>query len=91
MEDQTCKTCAYYYQHYTFNQRRIIQVCCGHCAYRNPRTRKPDARACEAYVPADREEVFASREYLSKALLEYVLKRELLPQIFDAVEQKRNG
>ena len=29
------------------------------------------------------EQAFISREYLSKALLEYMLKLELLPEIYD--------
>ena len=43
---------------------------------------------CENYTPTSPDETaFASKEYLSKALLEYVLKLELLPPICNMCEQ----
>lgn len=84
MEHNTCSTCAYYRQHYTFDRRKIFRVYCGHCAYRRPKTKRPDSKICESYIQSEPDEAaFATREYLSKALLEYMLHLELLPQIYD--------
>lgn len=44
----------------------------------------PDAKACENFIPGSAQEnAFASKEYLSKELLQYMLSLELLPEIED--------
>lgn len=87
MDKNTCSTCGHYRQHYAFDRRRIFRVYCGHCTYRKAKRRLPDSKACENYILSESDEsAFATREYLSKALLEYVLKMELLPEIHDARE-----
>lgn len=84
MAGETCDTCAYYKQHYTFNQRKILRVHCGHCMFAKVKTRKPDSKACDDYIQADSDErAFVSKEYLSKALLKYMMELELLPKIHD--------
>ena len=84
MADNFCKTCGYFRQHYTFDQRKIFRVYCGHCTYQRPKTKRPDAKACENYLLAEPgENAFVAKEYLSKALLEYILRLELLPEIND--------
>ena len=89
VEHETCKTCKYYQQHYAFDQRKIFRVYCGHCTYRKAKTKRPDSRVCENYIRANYdEEPFVTKEYLSKKLLEYVLKLELLPEIH---EIKKSG
>lgn len=85
MNTNFCKTCAYYRQHYTFDQRKIFQVYCGHCTYQKAKTKRPDAKACEHYLLSEElEKTFVAKEYLSKALLEYMLKLDLLPEIYGA-------
>lgn len=85
MEQSTCATCKYYRQHYTFDQRRIFQVYCGHCTYARAKRKKPDSTACECYTAVEPEaKPFVTKEYLSKALLEYMLQLELLPEITDS-------
>ena len=60
---------------------------CGHCTYQKVKAKRPDARACEHYLPSESlEETFATKEYLSKALLEYMLHLELLPEIYEIEE-----
>ncbi len=84
MDRNICSTCMYYRQYYTFDQRKIFRVHCGYCTYSRPKTKRPDSRICENYIQADFvEKAFVTKEYLSKALLEYVLKLELLPEIED--------
>ena len=84
VEEQTCNTCAYYLQHYTFDRKKIFRVYCGHCTYQKAKTKRPDAKACDHYLQlVTTDEPFVTKEYLSKALLEYMLKLELLPEIRD--------
>ena len=91
MVQNTCNSCAYYLQHYTFNRRNIFRVHCGHCTYQRAKTKRPDAKACENYTPSNPcETPFVSKEYLSKALLEYMLNLELLPQIYDSEYKQEN-
>ena len=88
MEKKYCKDCVHFYQHYTFNNRKIFQVCCGHCTLGRVKKKWPDTVACKDFIaaPPD-EEAFVSKEYLSKELLQYVLRLELLPKIEDAAEK----
>ena len=83
MGSETCKTCSHYRQHYTFDKRKIFQVYCGHCTYQKMKRKKPDCKACEHHTLAEEAEAaFATREYLSKELLDYMLRLELLPEIY---------
>ena len=86
MERANCETCEHFIQHYAFDDRRIFKVFYGHCTF-NHRVKnvRPYYKACENYLQAEPEnEVFVSKEYLSKALLDYVLRLELLPEIGSA-------
>ena len=80
MNQNTCNTCVYYRQHYSFDQRKIFRVYCGHCTFLKVKRKNPDSKSCENYIPSDPDEAaFATKAYLSKALLEYVLGLEVLP------------
>ena len=84
MEENQCNGCQYYRQHYTFDSRRIFRVYCGHCTLERAKRKRPDSKACESYIPGPaQEDAFASKEYLSKELLQYMLSLELLPEIED--------
>lgn len=83
MDQASCESCVYYRQHYTFDQRKIFRVCCGHCSYLRPKRKRPDSKNCEHYSPATNKDAFVSKEFLSKELLEYIMKLELLPEIYD--------
>ena len=90
MENKYCKNCAKFHQHYSLDDKKLFQVFCRHCtAAHRTRKRQPDTPACDHFVPAPPSETpFVTKEYLSKALLEYMLQLELLPQIPDTPEQK---
>ena len=88
LEKNYCKQCEYYLQHYTFVKGRTIMVYCGHCTYGTARRRHPDKNACEAFASKAGAEVFVSKEYLTKALLQRVLDMDLLPPIEDATGSK---
>ena len=93
MEHTECDSCIHYRRHYTFDERRCFQVYCGHCTFSKAKRKLPEANACENYVAGvPIEKAFVSKEYLSKALLEYVLRMDLLPDILtedDSIEQKK--
>ena len=84
MEKEICSNCKHFRQHYAMDKRKIFRVYCGHCVQHSTKKRKPDAAACENFIasPPD-EDAFATKEYLSKELLRYVLSLEILPQIED--------
>ena len=84
MDNHHCSNCRYYLRHYTFNNKKIFRVYCGHCTFSKPKRKQPDAKVCENYIPGtDQEDAFVSKEYLSKELLHYLLSLELLPEIED--------
>ena len=85
MSTKYCKDCAHFHQHYSFAQKKIFRVYCGHCTQGRIKKKAPDTIACDDFVVASSDtEVFATKEYLSKELLQYILRLELLPQITDA-------
>ena len=82
MDEKQCENCQYYIQHYALNKHRFFRVHCGHCTFTHPKRKRPDTKACENYAPGiPPEDAFASKEYLSKELLQYVLGLDLLPEI----------
>ena len=84
MNENQCKSCQHYLQHYTLDKRRIFRVYCGHCTLGKPKRKLPDAKACNDFIPGTaQEDDFVSKEYLSKELLKYVLSLELLPEVED--------
>ena len=84
MDALYCKDCRHFLQHYTFDEQRIFWVYCGHCIQSRIKHRSPDSKACGNFVPrAPGESTFATKEYLSKKLLNYVLSLDLLPEIED--------
>ena len=84
MSEEKCKNCQYYLPHFTLNKRKIFRVYCGHCTFGRVRTKRPDAKACANYVYGlPPEDAFVTKEYLSKELLQYLLRLELLPEIKD--------
>lgn len=89
MDKKICKNCVHFHQHYALDQRKIFRVYCGHCTVQTGRKGRPDAVACDNYTPAPPDEsAFATKEYLSKELLQYLLNLELLPKIEDIAETK---
>ena len=85
MEKNFCRNCAHFHQHYGLDGKKLFRIFCGHCtADSRIRKRQPDNLACDHFVPAPPSETsFVTKEYLSKALLEYMLQLDLLPAISD--------
>lgn len=84
MSNQCCANCFYYLRHYTFDARKVFRVYCGHCTFSRPKHKRPDAKVCENYIAGTaKEDLFVTKEYLSKELLQYMLRMELLPEIED--------
>lgn len=88
MEKLLCKNCAHFHQHYALDERKIFRIFCGHCTLTHPKRKKPDAPACDSFTPGlPDEDAFATKEYLSKELLQYLMHLDLLPKIEDAESQ----
>ena len=84
MSENICKNCGHFHQHYAFDKKKIFRVHCGHCTLGTAKSKRPTKTACDAFSPAPPDEdAFASKEYLSKELLQYLLSLELLPPIAD--------
>ena len=84
MDGQICKNCTYYRQHYVLDKKKIFRIYCGHCTKNIKKRKNPDTAACESFVLAEPDEkAFASKEYLSKELLKYMMGLELFPGIED--------
>ena len=82
MDEKTCRNCHYFRQHNTLDKRKIFQVYCGHCTFARAKRKRPDAKACENFIAGSPQaDGLATKEYLSKELLEYLLRLELLPEI----------
>lgn len=82
MNEEKCKDCQHFKQHYGFDKRRLFQVNCGHCILFGVKRKLPGSKACENFTPGPADaEAFATKEYLSKELLQYVLSLPLLPEI----------
>ena len=91
MHSKICCNCTHYNQHYAINSRQIFRIHCGHCTFEKPRHKKPFTKACENYAEGQPDEAaFATKEYLSKELLQYLLNLELLPEIKDAAQPRKS-
>ena len=81
MERKKCGNCSYFVQHYGLGDRSFYRLYCGHCTRFAPKGRKPDTQACEHFVAGEADaDRFVTGEYLSKELLQYVLRLKLLPE-----------
>ena len=88
MDKLCCKQCAHFLQHYAISEDRIFRVYCGHCTVPKVRRKAPDAPVCDNFSPGSPDEdAFATKKYLSKTLLEYMLNLELLPELQDMQKQ----
>ena len=84
MNQNECRTCQHFLQHYALDSKKIFRVFCGHCTFQRARRKHPHSKACPHYLPAPPpEDAFVTKEYLSKELLQYLLRLELLPEIED--------
>ena len=86
MDDQTCKTCAHFHQHYTLEPSRCSPIPCGHCSFPRLKHRKPHTTACKHYLQADikslpdREKVLA---FLTVDMLQHIMQLSLPPIVED--------
>ena len=85
MNDQTCKSCVHFRQHYVLDEQRGMAVGCGHCVYPRIKHRKPDGTACvhfemrmEPLDLPDREQVVS---FLTTEVLQHILDLKLPPEI----------
>lgn len=85
MKTKLCKNCVYYLQHYIFFSGKLSTVYCGHCLHQKVKRKRirPDTDACDQFDEntTSLSDIFASKEYLTKALVQKILDMELLPEI----------
>ena len=87
MEDNICKNCEYFRQHYSLDSKKIFRVFCGHCVFGRPKTKRP-FNSCENFIlKVSKEDAFVSKEYLSKELLRYMMDLELFPGVEELQEK----
>ena len=81
MDNLQCKNCQHFIQHYAYNNEKFFQVYCGHCTQKTAKRRQPDTKACESFVPRSPKEIpFATKEYITKALVDRICSLEILPK-----------
>ena len=83
MKNQTCKECDHFIQHYGLKKEKLYPIYLGHCCATRMRRRTPDAEACEHFVQRQEGDIYVTKEYLTKALLDRVLNMELFPEILE--------
>ena len=84
MHTFTCQDCSFFLQHYALDNRKLFRVYCGHCKKHPTKRKRPDTLACENFIAGtSSEDAFVTKEYLSKELLQHLLRLDLLPNIND--------
>ncbi len=88
MDQNKCKDCAHFLQHYILNDTGLLAVQCGHCTHIRAKTKRPYAKACSDFATGTPDTArFATRAYLTKKLLQDTLELELLPEILALAEE----
>ncbi len=81
MDNSLCKDCKHYMQHYGLDGKGFFPLYCGHCTHLRVVHRRPDQKGCKNFISGEnREKAFASKEYLTKALLDWIATLPLLPE-----------
>lgn len=84
MQEYVCKDCVHYRQHYILSGEKLMKVYCGHCKRVRTKQKKPDTVRCEHFSLAESSvNMFVTKDYLTKELLQFVLGMDLLPEIKD--------
>lgn len=87
MSEPQCKDCQYFIQHYIISEGKICRIFSGHCIHSKSSHKRSHNPACKHFLPGTPpEDDFATKTYLSKKLLEYILTLDLLPEIQDMAE-----
>ena len=85
MDEPTCQSCIYFYQHFTLDESRCTAVKCGHCRYPRLKHRKPDTKACIHYIAREKDPEYPDRDrvinYLTTDLLDYFSNLVLPPEV----------
>lgn len=84
MEQEYCRNCVHFKQHYHISGEYGFLIDCGHCVCPGLKHRKATAKACERFVKREKPELPDRKEtihYLTTKVLEYILELELPPII----------
>ena len=86
MEEKFCKDCKHFCQHYRLDETGFVRVFCGHCMLMRHKSKKSYQKICDSFEPGENMEAcFVKKQYLTKELLKWVLKMDLLPEIREEV------
>ncbi len=80
MEENICRQCRHFRQHYVLDDQTCTAICCGHCVFPRLKNRRPDTPACGHFVAGERE-LPVSRDFLTMELLRWVQNLEFPPDI----------
>lgn len=74
MDNETCRACKYFMQHYIISENRLVRIFSGHCTQSVKKKNHTNTKACEMFTScaADIPRI-GSRRYLARLLLEYAL------------------
>lgn len=86
MNTYECKDCKYFVQHYALGEDQFFRVFAGHCMFARPKNKQSYTKSCKNFEPGVMDDArFVSKKYLSKALLNYILSMEPLPEMQEQV------
>ena len=77
MEQEICKFCTHYVQHYALTKSLCITVECGHCTWPRMKGRKPGTKACGHFELRQEPLSLPERERVIRFLTVDVLQRIL--------------
>ncbi len=60
MDNEYCKNCKHFMQHYGLNEKGIFLLYCGHCTLSRPNRKLPDQKVCSNYVHGESKEPLLS-------------------------------
>lgn len=92
MEKPVCKDCQHFIQHYGNKDGRFFQLNCGHCKIRKKRQNRPSDHICKLFSPGipDLMEP-VTKEYLTKDILDYILRLDLLSDLLEEIKVVGDG
>lgn len=89
MNNETCKTCNHFRQHYSLKDGVLTRVHYGHCTFPRAKQKRPSSKICEHYSPgpAD-EEIYATQKYLTREMIRHLFELEFFPLAKDVPDSR---
>lgn len=82
MNDQSCKDCRFFLQHYILDEQSCTAINCGHCTHRRLKHRQPDTPGRSHFLPRGTPPPMpATKHFLSLELLRWVQSLDFPPEV----------